>query len=221
MKDLLMILLVLLTVACKNNPKQSIRDNSSSSDTSKTLTYQIHNHYYQLDTVPFVGYLNDPKLDSSVISYCRGNFHIDPDKRTLKFLEMISTKKDKYFPLYFAVFNKILNNSDGAIGELMGPYCYNFVITHPNEVLEHFLTNKKDLYLSTMFLGAEFYFKSRNTTFIKLNFGEFKEYLDEKLDSNNIEIKNISHIFYTKIDSMMKWMKDDESKQDSLLKLLK
>ena len=206
MKVMLMILLILLTVACKNNPKQSIRNDSSSLDTSKTVTYQIQNHYHPFDTIPFVGYLNDSKLDASVISYCRGDFHIAPDKRTLKFLEMISTKKDKYFPIYFAVFNNILNNSDGAISEIMGPYCFNFVITYPNEVLKHFITDKKDLYLYTMFLGAEFYFKSRNITDIKLNFGEFKKYLDEKLDSNNIEIRNISHIFYTKIDSMMKEM---------------
>ena len=206
MKNLLMILLAILIIACKNNPKQSISNDYRSSDTSKTITNQIHYHFHPFDTLPFVGYLNDPKLDSSVISYCRGNFHISPDKRTLNFLEMISTNKDKYFPLYFAVFNNILHNSDGAIGEIMGPYCYNFVINHPYEVLEHFINDKKDLYLYTMFLGAEFYFKARNTTDIKFNFVEFKEYLDEKLDSSNIEIRNISHIFYTKIDSMMKEM---------------
>jgi hypothetical protein len=203
MRDLLTILLLIVAVGCRNNQKQPIKTINNQPETTKQATKKIHNNYHEFDTIPFSVYLNDPNIDSSIRSYCQGKFHITVDDNTIRFLEILSKKNDKYFQLYFSVFNNILANSDGAVAELMGPYCFKFVINYPNEVLRHFIENSHDLYLYTMFLGSEFYFKSGMTSDIKYNLKDFKNYMTNKLDSTNIEIKNITRIFYAKLDSMI------------------
>jgi hypothetical protein len=201
MRNFFIILLLIFTIGCRNNTKQPIKIGDSSSDTSKIAMKKIYSNFHQFDTIPFSRYFKDPNLNPSVLSYCRGKFQITVDDRTVEFLDMLSQKNDKYFQLYYSVFNNILSNSDGAVGELMGPYCFKFVINYPNEVLKDFISDKRHLHLYSMSLGAEFFFKTEGTSDLKYNFEDFKKYLVEKLDSNNFEIKKITDLFFTMIDS--------------------
>jgi hypothetical protein len=93
----------------------------------------------------------------------------------------------------------VLYNSDGAVSELMSPYSYRFIVNYPNEILRHFITNKKDLDLYTMFLGVEFALKDYGSSSIKMNFSDFKKYLVNKLDSNNIALKKQPRYFIKKL----------------------
>jgi hypothetical protein len=220
MRDLITILFLILLVSCRNNPKlpnsmmvsstgKGVTNQSNEKDSSsKTIkTNEISNYPHKLDTTNLGEYLNDPKIDSTVLSYCRGTFKTSDNDKTIEFLKLISKKSDRYFPIYFQVFNNICENSDGAESELLGDYCFKFVINYPNEVLKHFATNNYDLYLYSMFLGAEFYFKSEGTSDLMMDFSMFKKYLSEKMNPNDTVIKNISSIFYAKIDSFMMVMK--------------
>jgi hypothetical protein len=169
-------------------------------------TTQSHSYLHNLDTSGLTKYLKYPNVDTLILSYCNRRLSITDNNETIEFLEMISQKNDKFFPLYFRIFNNIIENSDGAVSELMGPYCFRFVVNYPNEVLKHFMTNREDLKLYSMFLGAEFNFKEYGSSNLKMDFEEFKKSISQKVDLANIEIKTITDIFYSKIDSTKKTM---------------
>jgi hypothetical protein len=197
------ILFLIIAASCRNNPKLKFIPSENYSESSNTDTNRVQINFHRSDTISFAGYLQDPNTDPLVISFCRGKFNLSDNANTLKLLDRLTQKNDKYFPFYFYVFNKICENSGGALGELMGEYCFRFCVNYPKEILKHFESSKLDLYLYSKNLGAEFYFKSEGTSNLKMNFAEFKKYLYGELDSNNNELSNIATIFFTKIDSTM------------------
>jgi hypothetical protein len=199
----LVILFLIIAASCKNNPKSNIRENENYSERLNADTNRIQNYFHHLDTISFPVYLQDPNIDPLVISFCRGKFDLSYNANTLKLLDQLTQKNDKYFPFYFYVFNKICENSHGAIGELMGKYCFRFCVNYPKEIFKHFESSKLDLYLYSINLGAEFYLKSEGTSDLNMNFAEFKKYLYGELDSHKNELNNIATIFFTKIDSTM------------------
>ena len=217
MRQIFTFIFLVLIISCRNNQKLPTNSQDSiqfknpvSNQQPETevdrKTNQVsnrHSYPHILDTTGLSKYINDPNIDTLVLSYCNKRLNITDNNKTIEFLEMISQKNDKFFPLYFRVFNNIIENSDGAVSELMGPYCLDFVINYPNDVLQHFKNNSYDLYIYSMFLGAEFYFKSRRTSNIKYDFNEFKKYINTKIDSTNIDLKSITQMFYVKIDSFM------------------
>lgn len=203
MRYSLVILFLIIAASCRNNPKLKIIASENYSDSLNTDMNRIQNNFHRLDTISFARFLQDPNTDPLVISFCRGKYDLSDNANTLKLLDQLTQKNDKYFPFYFYVFNKICENSGGALGELMGEYCFRLCVNYPKEILKHFESSKLDLYLYSMNLGAEFYFKSEGTSKLNMNFAEFKKYLYGELDSNNNELSNIATIFFTKIDSTM------------------
>ena len=220
MRHLLTILFLTILVSCRNNPKLSnngqdsihFRNPLSNQKIEKDISPKImqatqsHSYLHKLDTSGLTKYLKYPNVDTLILSYCNRRLKITDNDKTIEFLEIISKKNDEFFPLNFRIFNNILENSDGAVAELMGPYCFKFVVNYPNEVIMHFISNQEDLYLYSMFLGAEFNFKEYGSSNLKMDFQEFKKFISQKVDLTNIEIKAVTNTFYSKIDSTMKTM---------------
>ena len=148
--------------------------------------------------------LKKPDLNPDIKSYWNNTFKIDLDKKTFDFIDTLTHKNDKFFPLYFLTFNNLLSKSDGALSESMGPYCLNMITNYPKEAISNFQTDSTNLYLYSLFIGSELYFKDKGSSSIKMNYKEFKSFLVKHLNFYDNRTKSTFDAFFKKVDYFMK-----------------
>lgn len=140
-----------------------------------------------------------------------GDFVLSDDEKTEKLLNELVTSNDTILPLYFYLLNKIIIDSDGALSEMVGEYCIEFLARHPRYVLTYFtkereLSIKKPLWrIYAQFVGYELYFKKKGTSELKYNYQSFKELLIAS-SSGNKENEETFRIFWQLVDETMENM---------------
>ena len=112
----------------------------------------------KLDEKKINHYINDPSLPKIVKEYYNGQFKASDDNKTFILLDTLTSKNDYFFPFYFSIFNKIANESDGALSEVMGKYCFKNLYQYPKEIFIFFPV--VNIYLS--FIKRDKLFLRRN-----------------------------------------------------------
>jgi len=140
-----------------------------------------------------------------------GDFVLSDDEKTEKLLNELVTSNDTILPLSFYLFNKIIGESDGALSEMVGEYCIEFLARHPRYILTYFtkereLSIKKPLgRIYAQFAGYELYFKEKGTSDLKYNYQSLKELLIASSSSNK-ENEETFRNFWQLVDETMKNM---------------
>ena len=80
-------------------------------------------------------YLNNKSIDVNSKLFYRGKFAISDDENTFAICDSVSTDNPVTRPFYLYVFCRILEISDGAIAEVMGGYCMEYMRKFPCEFL--------------------------------------------------------------------------------------
>jgi hypothetical protein len=161
---------------------------------------------YELDSIVLNIFLHDPAMPQIVKDYSHGHFVATDDDKTFQLLDTLTKGSNHFFKFYFYLFNKIVTESDGALSELLGGYCFNMIYNHPGEILT-FFTNRKHYQKRYAFLlGEEFYFKERRTSTIAMNYPQFCKYLNGKLNLKDERIRMTFTSFKTQIQESMKSM---------------
>ena len=80
-------------------------------------------------------YLNHKKIDKYSKMYYKCEFSPSDDELTFGFLDSILTDNKETRPFYFFIFNQILNDADGALGEGMAFISLEYVAKFPCEFL--------------------------------------------------------------------------------------
>jgi len=149
--------------------------------------------------------LNNLDLNKLALDYYNGNFKVTDDEQTFKLLDTL-TNKNEYFQLYYFLFNNICATSDGALSEIMGPYCLKMVLNEPSYVINHFTFERKnfgksqDLYqLYASFIGEEFYFYNKKMSELDYGFPEFKEMLLKELKNTSSDNSETLELFFKEI----------------------
>jgi hypothetical protein len=106
---------------------------------------------------------------------------------------------------YFFLFNKICENADGSLAEILGTYCQKMILKSPSYVLNYFSKNKNILNKYASLLGYELYFKEDGSSEIEYNFHDFKKILSDKLDDKK-KYNNILNHFFNEIENNIKKM---------------
>lgn len=140
-----------------------------------------------------------------------GDFVLSDDEKTEKLLNELVTSNDAILPLSFYLFNKIIVESDGALSEMVGEYCIEFLARHPRYILTYFtkereLSIKKPLWrIYAQFVGYELYFKNKGTSDLKYNYRSYKELLIASYSGKNGNEETLK-IFWQLVDETMKKM---------------
>ena len=159
---------------------------------------------YELDSLARNKFLHDPALPQIVKDYFHGNFRATDNDKTFQLLDTLTKGSNHFFKFYFYLFNSIITESDGALAEVLGGYCFSMIYNHPDEILA-FFTNRKDYQKKYAFLlGEEFYFKERGTSTMAMNYSQFCKYLNGKLNLKDEQIRRTFTSFKTQIQESMK-----------------
>jgi hypothetical protein len=161
---------------------------------------------YEPDSIQINKYLNDPMLPKIVNDFYLGNFHASDDKQTFILLDTLTSKNDHFFPFYLKIFNGIAKKSDGALSEVMGSYCFDLILNYPKEIFQFFTENKDFISLYSSFLGYEFYFKSKGSSDLIMDYSQFYNYLNHSLNSGNDKMKEALDSFDSQIKEVIKNM---------------
>ncbi len=109
------------------------------------------NHYY---------YLNDLSSDSLGKLILSGDLKPLDNKVTFRLLDTLKYIEGNQLDFYLRVFDRILDQADGALSEVMGRYCLAFISNQP-EVFRSYLSNKDSLVIRKWaeFSVYEMYFR--------------------------------------------------------------
>ena len=69
--------------------------------------------------------------------------------------------------LYFYLMNDIIKHADGALSEILGGYCYRFVVNAPDYVLAYLSKNRKIASEYITLIAAELYYNDYTITDFK------------------------------------------------------
>ena len=195
-----LILFVLILFSCRTNPKL-LTDKKEN-----TIVVSEKKEYKGIDTVLINNYIKEPNHDIRVVDHCQEKFKITDDKKSIEFIDFITQKEEKFIPIYFYVFNRICENSDGSLSEVLGKYCLKVIINHPKEVFSHFETNNNDLKRYSSLLGYEFYFCKQGTSDLEMNYEKLKEFLTKELNMKDKETKETYNLFCSETENTIKKM---------------
>lgn len=150
-------------------------------------------------------FLNNSNVNKLALDYYNGNFKASDDEQTFRLLDTLTHKNDN-FQLYYFLFNNICTTSDGALSEIIGPYCLKMVLNQPSYVINHFTFERKNfekspyLYqLYATFIGEEFYFYNEKMSEIDFGFPEFKGILIKELINTGSDNSETLELFFKEI----------------------
>jgi hypothetical protein len=197
MKYIVTILICFGLICCNPNKK-----------TSKPNPARLNSEKSFISEYPSLcnKYLDYSGIDTLVTAYCKGTFQPSDNDLTVEFLKIISQKNDSLFPFYYRIFNYVLDNSDGALSEMLPEYCLLFIQNYPVEVITDFTKNPNDLENYAQMLGFEFYLYNDGTSNFSMNYDQFKELLSSRIDLSDKQINNTYNQFISKIEASIKNM---------------
>lgn len=151
-----------------------------------------YNSYFisELDGKSITYYLNHNNIITEAKMYYSGEICASDDSITFKILDQLSASNKDEQPFYLYVFNSILNASDGALAEVMGGYCIDFMKTHPCEFsrLIDDPLYKKDFDSWINYMGLEYFYEENPIDVVTKDFETIKTKLDCKYEVNQLEI---------------------------------
>ncbi len=159
-----------------------------------------------IDSTQIKKFIENPDLNKIVKDFYLGRLNVSDNDETFELLELITSKNEDFFPIYFNTLNKIVQVADGALAEIMSEYCLEMIFNYPVQTFNYFATDQDMLLEYSRFLGYEFYFKKEGTSDLKMNFNEFKSYLKTKLDLENETINKAYNDFLTEAEITMNEM---------------
>lgn len=82
--------------------------------------------------------LASEKIDSVALMYYYESFSPSDNDTTFYLLDVLTNAKTEQEKcLYFWLFNRILSSSDGALAEVLGPYCLKWILSDSEYVCRH------------------------------------------------------------------------------------
>jgi len=175
--------------------------------TTPTANLQTYVYWEDMSDMEKNDLLKQSDIDSMVLVYYEGKYKLTDDSITMNLLDSLGRIKEKDYrrPFYFFVMNRIYKESDGAVAEMLGNSCQDFMINNPLYVLVFFQKDKQMLELYAQILGYELYFKEQGTSDIKYQYTDFKKLIEESA-SKEPQCKEVSSIFFSAIETVMKKM---------------
>ena len=159
------------------------------------------------------------KCNSTLIKdFYEGKFRATDDDKTWNLLNELVAASDSCFSLSFYLLNQICYRSDGALSEMVGEFCVEFLAKFPKEVLAFFpkerevlpffLWNREPLWKRyALFVGVELYFKSYGTSDLKYDYESLKNILFSSVKDNK-ESEETLKSFWQAIDEAIKMMNE-------------
>ena len=145
--------------------------------------------------------LTSDLVDSVVLDYYRGNLIVSDNEITFQLLNvLLSNNAPRVKSLYFWIFNKIVFSADGALAEILGPYCMKRLLMDSPYVLDYLRSHPaiEDDYL--LFLAEEFLYGSTSSL------SEFKKGLRGQC---NREIEPYLQEFLDKLEKQISVLNGD------------
>lgn len=152
--------------------------------------------------------LKSKTVPEEVIQLYRNQFILSDDEPTFNLLEELTStvhSDETIKALYFYLFNKIMQFSDGALAEVMGEYGINIFILDIPYALEYFTVNDEVMEKYGDHLGVEFYFNLNGRSGFLYTFSEFKDKIKTDLKGSD-KYDELLSTFYEVIENMMKRM---------------
>lgn len=167
---------------------------------SNTAEHPKYFYWEDMTDIAKDSVLSSTSINENVLKFYRNQQLISDNKFTYSLIDSIVNWHNNSRELYFYLFNKICNSSDGAVSEILGIHCLNIILNDPNYVLNYFRRDKNIERLYAQLIGSEFYFKEEGTSIIKYNYEEFKKIINNKINDDN---KSIKEEFYNFIEQTM------------------
>ncbi len=151
--------------------------------------------------------LKSEEVNRTAIDFYHGLIKVGDNDITINLLNTITSfpNSKTISSFYFFLFNKICNTADGALSEILGPYCQRVILNSPFYVMDYFSRNDKIMRKYAELLGYELYFKEDGTSEIEYKYSDFKKILSGKLVSKE-KYNNILKLFYKEIEISMNRM---------------
>jgi hypothetical protein len=147
----------------------------------------------------------------SMKKFYEGKFVPTDDDKTRKLLNELVFSNDTILPLSFYLFNKICTKSDGALAEMIGEYCAEFLAKNSQYVLTYF-SKERNLKINKPLwkeyarsIGYELYFKIDGTSVLKYSYQGYKEIL-VSASKGNKENEETFKVFWQLVDETIKNM---------------
>ena len=87
-------------------------------------------------------YLDSKHISQVAKDYYNGKFAATADSRTLSILDSVSTTNHTTRPFYLLLMSRMMKTANGALAEIIGTRCKEFVEQHPNQTVS-FLYNER------------------------------------------------------------------------------
>jgi hypothetical protein len=129
--------------------------------------------------------LHQNNLNPNVLAFYNNQFEATDDDLTFNLIDTLVKGNNQFKPLYFWLFNKVLRQSDAALSEALGLYCYRLVKNDSVYVINYFTRERKsgnpaDTSMLSLFasnIGEEFGFATDGTSEITEPYAAFKNWL--------------------------------------------
>ena len=101
--------------------------------------------------------------DSDLLSLYQGKIVVSDNDESFKLLNKLCHKESGMKQaLYFLLFNKIIEEADGALAEVMGEYCMRFVDKNADFVLPYLASHEEFCKLYASFIATELYYNEKS-----------------------------------------------------------
>jgi len=97
------------------------------------IIISTHIHAQQLKDFNF--YLESNEVSKEAKDFYNNKFKASDDERTMSILDSLRTKNNSTRPFYLYLVSKMLIKADGAVAEVLGNTCKEFVEMHPNQYI--------------------------------------------------------------------------------------
>lgn len=92
---------------------------------------------------PIATYLNSKQVSAAAKDYYNGKFSATDDDRTFSIFDSLRTTNNATRPFYIFLTSRILQHVDGALSEMAGLTCQDFIEKHPNELATYLRSLRK------------------------------------------------------------------------------
>lgn len=82
-------------------------------------------------------YLASTSISTTAKDYYRGAFKASDDQRTFAIMDSLETKNNASRPFYLFLVSKMIDHSDGALGEALCGTCAAFLEEHPSNFIAY------------------------------------------------------------------------------------
>ena len=77
-------------------------------------------------------YLNNREISKTAKDFYNNKFSESDDKKTLSIIDSLKTRNSLTRPFYIYLVSRMMRKSDGALSEVLGIACKNFIESHPD-----------------------------------------------------------------------------------------